>query len=454
MSDGLLDANAAFIGAETAWFKRVLDARLELHARGENDADLLATLPPPPLDGPGSPYLDGVRALDLNPAERLLLVLSVLPHTAPHALDPFFIQNNALGRPFTEFGGAAVQAQGAFVPTGETAMFLLTGHDLAQRLKYCDLFSHRHVLFARNVIDLGGRPADEPLLAAPLRLSAEYRERLLTGRDYDPPLSAEFPAQRLRTAMEWDDLVLDKQAREDIEDIVAWVRHEFTLLERWQLRRRLKPGYRSLFYGPPGTGKTLTASLLGKATGLPVYRIDISKVISKYIGETEKNMASLFDRAENQRWILFFDEADSLFGKRTDASTSTDRAANQQVSYLLQRIEDHAGVAILASNLHSLMDAAFTRRFQSMIHFALPDAEQRFALWKDNFRDKPYVLAADVDLASLADRFEIAGGNIVNVLRYACLKAVSRTPQEIRMEDILRGIQRERHKDGKFTNPD
>ena len=89
-----------------------------------------------------------------------------------------------------------------------------------------------------------------------------------------------------------------------------------------------------------------------------------------------------------------------------------------------------------------------------MIHFALPDAEQRFALWKDNFRDKPYVLAADVDLASLADRFEIAGGNIVNVLRYACLKAVSRTPQEIRMEDILRGIQRERHKDGKFTKPD
>ena len=100
------------------------------------------------------------------------------------------------------------------------------------------------------------------------------------------------------------------------------------------------------------------------------------------------------------------------------------------------------------------MDAAFTRRFQSMIHFALPDAEQRYALWRDNFSDKPYALAADVDLAALADRFELSGGNIVNVLRYACLKAVERTPQEIRMEDILRGIQRERHKDGKFTSSD
>ena len=454
MADATLDANAAFIGVETAWFRRVLDARLELHARGENNSDLLAALPPPALDGHAGPYLDCVRALALDPAERLLLVLSLLPHTAPFALDPFFIQNNALGRPFTEFGGAATQTQGAFAPTGETAMFLLTGHDLAQRLRHGDLFSHRHVLFARNVIDLGARAADEPPLTAPLRLSTEYRERLLTGRDYDPPLSIEFPAQRLRTALEWDDLVIDRNAREDIEDIVAWVRHEHTLLDGWLLRRRLKPGFRSLFYGPPGTGKTLTASLLGKATGLPVYRIEISKVISKYIGETEKNIASLFDHAENQRWILFFDEADSLFGKRTDAGTGTDRAANQQISYLLQRIEDFPGIAILASNLHSLMDAAFTRRFQSMIHFALPDAEQRYALWRDNFSDKPYALAADVDLAALADRFELSGGNIVNVLRYACLKAVERTPQEIRMEDILRGIQRERHKDGKFTSTD
>lgn len=452
MGDMSLKANAAFIGAEIDWFKRLLDARLELHAKGDSRTDLLAVMPPPSLQGPDGPYLRCIRALELGAAERLLLILSLLPHTAPYVLDPFFIQNNALGRAFTEFGGA-VQPQGGFMPTGETAMFLLTGHNLVQRLRHGDLFSHRHVLFAHNVIDLGVRPADEPLLSAPLRLSAEYRERLLTGREYDPPLSAEFPAQRLHTALGWDDLVLDPQAREDIDDIVTWIGHERMLLDDWQLRRRVLPGYRSLFYGPPGTGKTLTASLLGKATGLPVYRIDISKVISKYIGETEKNMASLFDRAENQKWILFFDEADSLFGKRTEASNATDRAANQNISYLLQRIEYFSGVALLATNLHNLMDGAFTRRFQSMIHFRPPDAERRLILWQANFRDKPYPLAADVDLAAVAQDFEVTGGSIINVLRYACLKAVNRPRREIHMEDILKGIQRERHKEGKFTAP-
>lgn len=453
MSNMDLEANAAFIETETAWFKRLLEARIEWHAKGESCQDVLATMPPPPIQGHDGPYLSCIRELELGAAERLLLILSLLPHTAPHVLDPFFIQNNALGRPFTEFGGGSTQPQGGFVPTGETAMFLLTGHDLVQRLRHAGLFSHHHVLFARNVIDLGARPAEEPNLSAPLRLSSEYRERLLTGRDYDPPLSAEFPAQRLKTALEWDDLVLDAQTREDIDDIATWIKHERMLMDDWQLRRRIMPGYRSLFYGPPGTGKTLTASLLGKVTGLLVYRIDLAQVISKYIGETEKNIANLFDQAENKNWILFFDEADSLFGKRTEASNATDRAANQNISYLLQRIENFGGIALLATNLHSLMDAAFARRFQSVIHFRPPDAEHRLILWQDNFRDKPYRLAADVDLATIANDFEVTGGNIINVLRYACLKAVNRMPQEVRMDDILQGIQRERHKDGKFTAP-
>jgi hypothetical protein len=446
-----IEANAAFLETETRWFRRLLEARIELHAKGQSSQDLLATLPPPQLQGHDGPYLHCIRELELGPAERLLLILSLLPHTAPHVLDPFFIQNNALGRPFTEFGGAPTLPQGGFVPSGETAMFLLTGHDLVQRLRHAGLFSHHHVLFARNVIDLGVRPAEEPYLSAPLRLSAEYRERLLTGHDYDPPLSAEFPAQRLKTALEWEDLVLDARTREDIDDIVTWIKHERMLMDDWQLRRRILPGYRSLFYGPPGTGKTLTASLLGKMTGLLVYRIDLAQVISKYIGETEKNIANLFDQAESQKWILFFDEADSLFGKRTEANNANDRAANQNISYLLQRIEYFAGIALLATNLHSLMDAAFTRRFQSVIHFKPPDAEHRLVLWQDNFRDKPYRLAADVDLPAIAKDFEVTGGNIVNVLRYVCLKAVTRMPQEISMDDILQGLQRERHKDGKFT---
>ena len=183
----------------------------------------------------------------------------------------------------------------------------------------------------------------------------------------------------------------------------------------------------------------------------PVYRIDLSKVVSKYIGETEKNLASLFDHAQHQNWILFFDEADSLFGKRTESRNANDRAANQQVSYLLQRIEDFPGIVILATNLRSNLDDAFARRFQSIIHFAMPTAEQRVQLWEDNFRDKPYRLAPDVDLARLARDYELSGGSIINVLRYACLRAIVRDPQEIQPQDLFDGIRKELHKEGRLA---
>ena len=181
-----------------------------------------------------------------------------------------------------------------------------------------------------------------------------------------------------------------------------------------------------------------------------MYRIDLSKVVSKYIGETEKNLAGLFDRAQHHQWILFFDEADSLFGKRTESRTSNDRYANQQVSYLLQRIEDFPGIVILATNARSFLDEAFSRRFQSIVHFSMPAPEQRRRLWEDNFKDKPYRLAADVDLARLALDYELSGGSIVNVLRFACLKAIVREPQEIGPQDLFEGIRKELHKEGRI----
>ena len=446
-----LAVNALCIQNEIAWLREILDRRMRAHAGDEEGGgDLLSGLPPPDLPAAGAAYAEVVRRFELGAAERLVLILSFVPHVRPEVLDPLFIQNRALERRFTEFGGAPASGHGGFLPSGETAMFLLAGDDVAARLRYRGLFSHDHPLYVHNVLRLDHRHGEEPWLAAALQLTSEFVERLTTGRSYQPPYSPEFPAQRITTPYEWSDLVLDRPAREEVEDILAWVGHEDVLLDGWKLRKRLKPGFRALFYGPPGTGKTLTACLLGKATGRPVYRIDLSKVVSKWIGETEKNLASLFDHAQHQDWILFFDEADSLFGRRTESRDANDRAANQQVSYLLQRIEDFPGLVFLATNLRSHLDEAFARRFQSMIHFPVPDAEHRLRLWEDNFKDKPYQLAADVDLRRLANDHELAGGSIVNVLRYACLKAVIREPQEIRASDLLQGIKRELHKEGKF----
>lgn len=445
------DANAAAIHAESVWFRAVLDLRLRVHSGERPPCDPLVAVPPPAPPADGSPYADVVRGLELDAAERMLLILAYLPHVQPHLLDPFFIRNQALDRPFTEFGGVPGVSHTGFLPTGETAMFLLAGDDLGARLRHHPLFHPAHPLHARGVLRLSHRHPDEPGLAAALQVAPEYVERFATGRPYRPPFSAEFPAQAITTPYGWDDLVLDAPTRDEVDDLVAWARHQRVLMDDWGLRKRLKPGYRTLFHGPPGTGKTLTACLLGQATGMEVYRIDLSKVVSKWIGETEKNLASVFDLAEHGDWILFFDEAEALFGRRTDGGSANDRAANQQIAYLLQRMEDFPGIVILATNLRGNLDEAFARRFQSMIHFPMPGPEQRLRLWRESFEGQKFGLAPDVDLPRLARDHELSGGGIINVLRYAALRAVTRDPRQVRGADLMAGVRRELHKAGKFT---
>ena len=185
---------------------------------------------------------------------------------------------------------------------------------------------------------------------------------------------------------------------------------------------------------------------------MDVYRIDLSMLVSKYIGETEKNLSNVFDQAENKRWILFFDEADSLFGKRTQTSNANDRFANQETSYLLQRIEDFPGVVILATNLKTNMDDAFSRRFQSVIHFPMPDVEQRLHLWQKMLPNHATV-SEDVDIQKISEKYEISGGAIINVIRYCSLRFLSRNLKQINSVVLLDGIKKEIEKEGKiFSN--
>jgi SpoVK/Ycf46/Vps4 family AAA+-type ATPase len=242
--------------------------------------------------------------------------------------------------------------------------------------------------------------------------------------------------------------VLDTYALEDVHEILAWLKHKKVLLHDWGLARRIKAGYRALFYGPPGTGKTMTAALLGKSTGHKVYKIDLSQIVSKYIGETEKNLASIFDQAENSNWILFFDEADALFGRRSLSKDAKDRYANQEVAYLLQRIEEFTGVAILATNFKGNIDEAFTRRFQAMIYFPMPNEAQRLRLWRDAFTG-PLPISPQIDWDNIAQQYEVSGGAIINVLRYCALTAVQRTKPLITAEDVHQGVRRELRKEGK-----
>jgi SpoVK/Ycf46/Vps4 family AAA+-type ATPase len=281
-----------------------------------------------------------------------------------------------------------------------------------------------------------------------LLFAREQVHRFTSGEDLRPAFGSDFPARLIRTPLEWCHLVLPQSTMEQLDEIRDWLQHGDTLLREWGMARHLRPGFTSLFHGASGTGKTLSACLLGKHCGCDVYRVDLSMVLSKYIGETEKNLARVFDLAEHRRWILFFDEADALFGKRTRVDDAHDRYANQEISFLLQRIEDFDGVVILASNMKANIDDAFVRRFQSVVHFPMPRPAERLRIWQDAM---PPVAELDsrLNLRELAERYELSGGTIMNVVRYASLKALSRGARTLLLDDVEEGVRRELLKEGR-----
>jgi len=439
-------AGAQTLEREIAWFAQLLEARFA-HYFSQPGTPFEAP-DAPGLHGDASPYAAIVHEHALGGDERVVLMLALLPHLRPQALDLLFTQNQVQGKRFTEFGGWKGKSHEGFLPTCETAVFILAGEDLARRIEAAALFDEAHPFARARLLRVEPGGDGEPPLSARLAIAPDCLQRITTGACHKPDFSASFPARRIVTRLGWDDLVLAPDVRAEIDNIVLWLDKRGTLLQEWGLDKAVKPGYRCLFYGPPGTGKTLTATLMGVAAGADVYRIDLSMVVSKYIGETEKNLASVFDQAQDKNWVLFFDEADALFGKRTGGNSANDRHANQEVSYLLQRIEDFPGTVILASNLRGNIDDAFARRFQSAIHFPMPDADGRLRLWQGVFQD-PARIGADVRFGELAEHHELSGGAIANVARYAAIQAARMGRTAVSQQDLLTGVTKELIKEGR-----
>ncbi len=452
-ASGQVDADT--LEAELEWLARVIELRLQhyFHETAAGSPPLPGTLaPPPPLRAAAGPYAASLQHHRLDPVERLLIALALAPQLRPQLLDVLATQNTHTQRPYTEFG-AHLGAGGVMLPTGETACFLLAGDNLAQRLSAMQRLAPQQRLAQDNLLHLIAPPTSSEvsttgLLQALLMPSPAFLAEALPGPALPALADRSALATRVSTGLGWDDLVLPANTLAQLEDIGLWLRHGPRLLHDWGFDRRIGPGYVSLFHGPPGTGKTLSACLIGERCGREVHRVDLSLVVSKYIGETEKNLARLFDAAEREGWILFFDEADALFGKRTSVSDAHDRYANQEVSYLLQRIEAFGGVVILASNMRHNIDDAFLRRFQSVVQFPLPKAPERLRLWREGI---PHAVRADpaLDLPRLAQQHELSGGTIVNVLRYACLRALARGDAVLRSEDVDEGVRRELLKEGR-----
>ncbi|MFK7880977.1 ATP-binding protein [Roseobacter sp.] len=432
--------HARAISAELAWLAEVIETRLK-HFFAGSDTDL--ALADPPELPPSSALAQMVVRSKLSAQARLILALAIAPHVHSSVLDPFFVKNTPIDRVFSQFGG--IISENAFHPTAETALFLVAGTDTTARIQAMHNFDVDNPLRQAAGLELG--TASNTIFAATLQLPVHRVVALCEGSPPKPDFSPNFPAKRLQTGLEWEDLALPRDLQHNLGHIAAWLENRDQILGEWGLSRQVGHGFKALFYGPAGTGKTLTASLLGKRTGLDVYRIDLSMVVSKYIGETEKNLGVVFDMAAEREWILFFDEADALFGSRTATTSSNDRYANQEVSYLLQRIEDCRSLVILATNLRGNIDDAFFRRFQMALGFTRPEPEQRHKIWSGLLAKVP--LAADVDLDKIAQTHSLAGGSITNVVRHAAISALRRKSDTVSAKDIQNAISSEMRKEGR-----
>lgn len=246
--------------------------------------------------------------------------------------------------------------------------------------------------------------------------------------------------QKISPELAYADVILNPNIKEGIQSIAARIAHRETVEETWKMRGHFRPGTTALFTGPSGTGKTFSAEAMANDLGVELLYLDLSLLATGYIGETEKNLARLFDGATATGAVLFFDEADALFGKRTQVQSSNDRFANLEVSYLLQRIETHPGLVIMSTNRSVDIDSAFRRRFDFIIDFVFPDANQRLQIWRRAFSSET-PLSADVDFEVLAERFELTHADIHAIALYAAYNAAD-LGSDVTMAMITQAVRR------------
>lgn len=432
-----------------------------------------------------------------------VLLITLAPYLYPDLFD------TAIGRELStsakdpiQIGGVRGQNCRFFLPTGETALCLIAYKNRQHREKIKEIFGAESIFWTKKILWLEDMQRSEPPMHGRIIMSQDYVELLSSGTHQSPLFSISFPAKKIAGAEikvnddteeedgheyyetgenefeshcrqtkpdPWDQLVINDELNNQIKEIKAWLKFNDRFIKDFGKGKRFRQGFRALFFGPPGTGKTFTAQLLGKQFKKNVYKIDLSMVVSKYIGETEKNLELLFAKAEDKKWILFFDEADSLFGKRTSVRDAHDKYANQEVSYLLQRIEDYNGLIILATNMKNNIDDAFIRRFNSILKFPVPNSDERKIIWKKSFPDTIIFRRAptdnsdmEIDIPEEVKSYELTGGNINNIVHYACLKGYERKaanehrhchdkPEKLKvyLEDVLNGIKKEFTKEGK-----
>ncbi|MCX2183926.1 ATP-binding protein [Streptomyces sp. SKN60] len=411
----------------------LISVRLEERRTDAADRPLetAADDPLPPLEryGRDGPLATAVTRAGLTSPEALVLLAALAP---------------CVDEKFDVLFGRLTDRPGSTGLTGEVARTLMA-RTFAGRLHATALLGPTAPLRASGLLTLEP-PGD---LTGRLVLSPELRAWLLGLPVVGSATAAGSPARPLDTVHTLDDVVLPGSARRRVAELVDRIACRDLVVEDWGFGAHHDgvSGLIALFHGPPGTGKTMTAAALARTCGLPAYVIDLSALVSKYIGETEKHLAAVFDRAAREQCVLVFDEADAVFGKRTEVSDAHDRYANQEVSYLLSRVERHPGVVVLTTNLLANIDEAFLRRIHVAVEFPSPGPAERSRLWR-TVLPKQLPVDTAVDLDRLAQGYDLTGAQIRDASLDAAYRAAAEG-QRVREDHLLAGIRRQYEKSGR-----
>jgi AAA+ superfamily predicted ATPase len=415
-----LRRNGDRLSKEIQWLEDFINVRLQNRT---STIEELAQSCPYPVDNEETFYEDFVNSYQLSIEERLLLILALVQVYFPEKLDAFLKREGAHLMQYSGVGGEVDKKLAYFNPTVKTFMFLIAGENLEEYTEQLYNLVEQNILIEKQIVYFNESvPGEERLLTSKIKIASEYFNHIVFGK---PPLlefSTDFPVNLLTTDQEWDELIVEPHVLDQLEDFVDWHQQKDIIHKNDE---SVKQGYLALFYGPPGTGKTMAASLLGKRCNLPVYRIDVSMIISKWVGETGKNIKRLFSKVKQRECILFFDEADSLFGARTGVDDAQDKYSNQEIATLLMEIEEYKGMSILATNLERNIDKAFRRRLQSQIFFDRPAAALRRRLW-EQYMPQGFTLHEHIDLDKVARRMDVTGANIRNIYKMCAAKAAKR----------------------------
>ena len=367
---------------EVAWCSDCIVFLLEGQAVGPQQTRMELCPEAPEL--PESAYANFIAEHNLNLEERLVLALLLASQLSPQVIDQLRVEGNQARLSLSRKTGYAIPSVG-------TLVYLLARNRPSEAARILRYFSADHFFYQKSVVELSEAEPHFPSQTQLISLSRSYLELFTLGRFERPRFSSEFPAKLLTTKLEWEDLILNESTAKSLQEVRSYPHLEREMRHGMEMDLHMKNGYRVLLFGPPGTGKTLAVSLLGKELGRETYRVDLSAVVSKYIGETAQNLNRLFNMAEGKGWILFFDEGDALFGQRSQAGGSDNPAAhygNHDTSYLLQRIEDYRGLIVVATNFAENLDQAFMRRFQAQVRFGMPDPETAQKLWETHLPAK------------------------------------------------------------------